>query len=311
MKILSNLDLSQGQLINSVFQNLTIAPSEAVAGQIYFNTQDKRAYVYTGDVWLGMDAKDSSPTSVSIVNTINDGDTLINIEKINGLAQKLTAANIVKVINEGSENINASKIQGLLDSITSEFVLNKINESSSTIDMSKITGLSTALSNDNIVQNINSGNKSINSDKIAGLSEALAGKVGSEQAQGFADTALQQAKEYVGQEIQKVIGGASEAFDTLKEIEDALKKNPDLKSLLEQGLAKKPDKFEKKIGDNSETVFVVKHDLNTKAVSVSVIESNSPFEVVYPNIEITDENNVTLKFGKAPAENAYNVVVIG
>lgn len=105
MNLLTNLKANQNQLLEAVLHSVAVEPSQAVAGQVYYNTKDKRAYVYTGTAWIAMDAKDASPTAVSIVKTINDGDSLINMDKIKDLADKLKAANIVAVINGGSVNI--------------------------------------------------------------------------------------------------------------------------------------------------------------------------------------------------------------
>jgi hypothetical protein len=48
MKYLSNLNLNKNELQNAKIQNLATAPADPVAGQIYYNTVDKVAYVYNG-----------------------------------------------------------------------------------------------------------------------------------------------------------------------------------------------------------------------------------------------------------------------
>lgn len=47
MKILSNLDLRQNQILNAVVQHLETAPVAPVKGQIYFNTVDDKFYGFT------------------------------------------------------------------------------------------------------------------------------------------------------------------------------------------------------------------------------------------------------------------------
>lgn len=311
MNILTNVDLHGGQVLNVAVQNLSQAPAEKTSGQIYYNTQDKRIYCWTGENWLPLDAKDASPTAVSIVRTINDGTSLINIDKVKDLATKLGADSLVQTINDGSANINADRIQGLSTAISGESIVSKINEGDRTIEKEKVDGLVESLKNDTIVSGINAGNKTINTDKITGLDTALANKETPQGAQEKANTALQQAKEYAKSEITKVVGGASEAYDTLKEIEDALKKNDSLDQIVNKALKEKTGKFVKDIGDGTNTSIAVKHNLKSQDITATLREKESPFRVVYTDIEITDENTVTLKFAKAPKLNEYRVIVVG
>lgn len=311
MNILTNVDLHGGQVLNVAIQNLSQAPAEKSVGQIYYNTQDKRVYCWTGENWLPLDAKDASPTAVSIVRTINDGTSLINTDKVKDLVTKLGADSLVQTINDGSANINADRIQGLSTAISGESIVSKINEGDRTIEKEKVDGLVESLKNDTIVANINAGSKTINTDKITGLDTALANKETPQGAQEKANTALQQAKEYAKSEITKVVGGASEAYDTLKEIEDALKKNDSLDKTINKALKEKTGKFSQDIGNGASVEIGVKHNLKTQDVVVTLREKASPFKVVYADIEITDENTVTLKFAKAPKLNEYRVIVIG
>lgn len=311
MNILTNVDLHGGQVLNVAVQNLSQAPAEKTSGQIYYNTQDKRIYCWTGENWLPLDAKDASPTAVSIVRTINDGTSLINIDKVKDLATKLGADSLVQTINDGSANINADRIQGLSTAISGESIVSKINEGDRTIEKEKVDGLVESLKNETIVANINAGEKTINTNKVTGLDVSLAGKETPEGAQAKANTALQQAKDYAKAEITKVVGGASGAYDTLKEIEDALKKNDSLDQIVNKALKEKTGKFSQDIGNGASVEIGVKHNLKTQDVSVTLREKDSPFAVVYTDVEITDENTVTLKFAKAPKLNAYRVIIIG
>lgn len=51
MKILTHLNLSQNELQNAVLHKLAVAPENPVVGQIYFNTEDKKAYIYQETGW--------------------------------------------------------------------------------------------------------------------------------------------------------------------------------------------------------------------------------------------------------------------
>ena len=311
MNFLNNVNFNQNQLLEAVLQAVAVEPSQAVAGQVYYNTKDKRAYVYTGAVWMAMDAKDASPTAVSIVNTINDGDKLINIDKIKDLVTKLSAANIVATINDGTENIHAERINGLANALDGANIVSKINDGTSKININKIDGLEEKLKIDTIIEALIASDKTIPTNKIAGLDTALADKITDAQAQAKADTALQQAKTFATQEINKLVNGASSAYDTFKEIEELLKKNDTLANALKQGIAGKTGKVAKEIGNGTATEFTVNHNLNSQDVVVMVRENKAPFAQVITDVEVTDVNNIKVKFAKAPAVNSYKVIVVG
>lgn len=311
MKLLTNLEMNKNQIVDAVLQSLAIEPSEAIAGQIYYNTKNKRAYVYTGSAWIAMDAKDASPTAISIVNTINNGDSLIDIDKIKDISTKLSASNIVDTINKGSENINAEKINGLANALGAEAIIEKINSGNNKINTSKIDGLDEKLKVETIIQALIASDEAIPTTKITGLDNVLASKVTDSQAQQKANTALQEAKEYAKAEISKVIGGASEAYDTLKEIEEILKKSDSANKLINQAMKGKASKISQDIGNGANTEILVRHNLKTQDVLVTLREKESPFKVVYADVEITDENTITLKFAKAPKINEYRAIIVG
>ena len=258
-----------------------------------------------------MDAKDASPTAVSIVNTINDGTALIEISKIKDLVTKLSAANIVATINDGNENINAERINGLANALDGANIVSKINDGTSKININKIDGLEEKLTPDKIVDSVIASDKTIPTNKITGLDIALAGKVTDQEAQNKANTALQQAKEFTTAEINKLINGAGEAYDTLKELGDLIQSNKGIAEALTAQIGKKTDKFTKVIGDGANKEFTVEHNLNSQDVFVTVRENEAPFSQVLVDIELTDVNNVKINFAKAPEQDKYKVIVIG
>lgn len=311
MNLLTNLKANQNQLLEAVLHSVAVEPTQAVAGQVYYNTKNKRAYVYTGSAWVAMDAKDASPTAVSIVDTINDGDSLINLDKVKDLAAKLSAANIVATINDGNENINAERINGLANALDGTSIVSKINDGTSKINISKIDGLEEKLKIDTIIEALIASDKTIPTNKITGLDTALADKITDAQAQAKADTALQQAKTFATSEITRIIGGASEAYDTLKEIEEMLKSSDNARDLINNAVKGKAGKVAKDIGDGTATEFTISHNLNTQDVVITVRENNAPFTQVITDVEVTDANNIKVKFAKAPAQNEYRVIIVG
>ena len=65
------------------------------------------------------------------------------------------------------------------------------------------------------------------------------------------------------------------------------------------------------IGDGTATSFTVTHGLGTRAVTVTVAESSSPFGMVMPDIEMTTLDTITVMFGSAPTAGEYTVTITG
>jgi len=51
-KFRNNIDLQSNQLVNGVFHKSAIAPLSPVEGMVYYNTTDKKAYIYNGTLWV-------------------------------------------------------------------------------------------------------------------------------------------------------------------------------------------------------------------------------------------------------------------
>jgi hypothetical protein len=68
-------------------------------------------------------------------------------------------------------------------------------------------------------------------------------------------------------------------------------------------------KFSQAIGDGSTTSIVVTHNLATQDVAVTVRDTSG--NIVFPDVQATNANAVTISFAVAPALNAYRVTVVG
>lgn len=70
-------------------------------------------------------------------------------------------------------------------------------------------------------------------------------------------------------------------------------------------------KYATTIGDGTTTSITVTHNLGTRDVAVQLYDNGSPYEVKYPDYELTSTNSITVIFATAPTTDQYRVVVIG
>lgn len=71
-KMYVNLDMLKREIQNAVFHQLSSAPSSPVEGQFYYNTVDKKQYVYNGTGWIisgQVDSISAGSAKVTIDNT--------------------------------------------------------------------------------------------------------------------------------------------------------------------------------------------------------------------------------------------------
>jgi len=103
-KILSNLDLSKNELQNARVQNLGSHPSNAVEGQIYFNTAESKFYIYSNALWRDLVTSEEAMTNHGNEFHVEEYDTVISVNsKISGVQADLTnglATKVDKVIGK-------------------------------------------------------------------------------------------------------------------------------------------------------------------------------------------------------------------
>lgn len=74
--ILVDLNLNQNEIQNVAIQNLSADPSNAIKGQVYFNTSTNRFRVFNGTTWDEMGKEDGTVKSVAAENASNGGLTI-------------------------------------------------------------------------------------------------------------------------------------------------------------------------------------------------------------------------------------------
>lgn len=214
---LTNINLNENQLLNARIQNLAVAPANARAGQIYFDTTANALKVYTGEAWQELGAVDS----VQVLDLVRQ----------NGEA-------VVEALVSGGYQLNHGLIDGLDD---------KLNDKA---------------------------------DEV---------------------------RRYADQIKADLLGSAGEDYDTFKEIEDAIKAQAEHLATI-QNVAKK---VVATVGDGVGLAHTVEHNLGSRDVVVTLRTTKSPYEVVQADIELTDENRLTVRTAQAIPADYLTVTVVG
>ncbi len=79
----------------------------------------------------------------------------------------------------------------------------------------------------------------------------------------------------------------------------------------EENIAPTAHVFSQTIGNGTLAQFTIVHAFNTSKVLVQVVENNAEKEVVYADVEIINNNAVTVSFSEPPSLNQYTVIIIG
>jgi hypothetical protein len=320
-KYLVSIDLNKNELLNARIQNLGSAPSNPVAGQIYFDTGTNTLYFYNSTEWVPASGSTEviqdviSSTVVSgtgLTATYNDvagthtiklNDTAVtagtygSITKVptftvdqQGRLTGASEANLVIPLDSQTTGDYVATIVGTANEVTVS--PNSGHNAAVTIglpDNVEITGNLQVGGNLNVIGTVNSVNTTqinIEDNKV---------KLNS----GFAGTPTTDA-------------GILVERGTLTDVEILWNETSDVWSLTNNGtdyhaIARK---FATTLS-TSATSYTVNHKLATTDVTVQIYQAASPFAQVEADVARVDENNVSIAFAVAPTIGEYRVVVVG
>jgi Phage tail fibre repeat len=117
LKFLTNIDLSKNELQNARIQNLATAPANPTAGQIYFNSTDKKFYGYNGTGWVDL-------------GQVLTGDSIISL--LNASASKIDDDNLSANVNDAISKRHSHANKAVLDAIEAAYT---------TAEKNKLSGL--------------------------------------------------------------------------------------------------------------------------------------------------------------------------
>lgn len=345
-RFLTNINLNQNEAQNIVIHSLATAPATPVEGQIYYNTSDKRFYLRQDSGWKDVSGRlDNILAGSTAIQLTDNGDGTLDLDvalvtqSTKGL---MSSADKTKLDNATNTNTASTLVER---DVNGDFSANDVTGNSFIIGETQdgTTPTTHAASIAYVNSVVTSGMKLLGTIDCS-LNPAypaatvgdsyyvsVAGRIGGAGGEvvEVGDTIVCAVDNAGGDEatvgddwfvIQANIQSATETQEgyvrlaTQTEVntgtDDTVVVSP-LKLKTWYDTQETTPGFTQDVGLGDITkVFVVNHALNSTKVQVQVID-NTTKEVVEPDIEHTDANNVTVSFNKAPVLNEFKVVIHG
>lgn len=285
-KFLSNIDLVNNELQNAKLQQLAADPT-GVEGLVYYNTATKQVRFYNGTAWINLGRLDqiSAPTAA----------VALNGQKITGLADGTAAT-------DAATKGQVDAAQAGLDA-----------KASVRVATTAAGTLATSFANGQVVDGVTlvTGNRILIKNQAAGAENGIY-TVNASGAPTRATDADTSAKVNSGLYVFVEEGTANDNTGWVLTTNDPITLATTALAFSKfTATAAGLSRYAANVGDGSSTSIVVTHNLGTADVHVQVYRVASPLDQVFPDIQMTSTNTITLIFATAPAAAAFRVVVIG
>lgn len=329
MKFLTNLDLSQNQLLNARIHVSPSAPSVPLAGQVYFSSTTNTLQFYSGSGWVNPLDR-TQHTGTQTVSTLSDFATAVN---------QLIAATTLTSLSAptGTLSLNGQRITsladgvGITDAATYGQVLNLVNGINWKQPARVATSSPITLSGLQTIDDVTvvNGDRVLVKNQADGTQNGIyVVSTGAWTRASDADTSLEVSSQMTlmiqegttyGSTQWKLItplpitlGSTALEFAQIGAA-TSYTAGPGLTLIGNQfsiNTAVVARRVDGLIGNGSATTITFTHGLNQQYVTCQVFEAISGANVLC-DIVLANTTSVTLTFAIAPALNQYRVVVIG
>ncbi|WP_022886346.1 hypothetical protein [Glaciibacter superstes] len=299
--IVQPMDFNLLELLNATAQNLATAPPHK-AGRFYFDTTLEQFGISNGTGWvyLGDDGALDAEAVQDVVAAMLSGSSNVTAT-YNDTAGTIS----LSVANSAISNAQVAAAAAItLDKLAETAGLKLLTAAERT----KLTGIATAATANQTDTFLRSRANHTGTQTVSTISDF--------------DTA-------VTAKIAALIDAAPGSLDTLNELAAALGDDPNFAATVTASIALKAniadlatvatsgsyddltDKpvFTQTVGNASATSFVVTHGFGTRAVTVDVSLTASPYSQVVAEVQKTSTSAVTVLFATAPTANQYTVTV--
>ena len=299
---LAPINLNKNEMQNMRLQNLASAPENPVEGQVYHNTTDHKTYAYNGTSWVEMGGGGTGDMTKAVYDT-DENDIVDKAETLDDGAGNTATAEDVK------NAVSASHAQNTDTGTTSgSFQLDSGNSGPKFKNNAGEVQLRNAADDayaDLRVKNLKvDGTTTIVDSETITLADNIIELNSNITAHGQNDDGGIAVKRFQDNDSDRA--DAEMYFDNTNGVWKV--KDGATDDLQTHQVARK---YSVAVGDGIETSLVVTHNLNTRDVIATVRETGSPYAVVFPDIEMTSVDTITVKFATAPTLNQYTVTVVG
>jgi hypothetical protein len=320
-KYLVSIDLNKNELLNARIQNLGAAPSNPVAGQIYYNSQDNVMYFWNGTEWIStsgsleviQDAIGSYVEGgVGLTKSYNDatGTTTIDLDDTSVSAGDYGSDTKVPTFTVDAQGrlTNAGEVDLIipLDSQTTGDYVATIVGTANEVTVSPNSGHNAAVTiglpdNVEITGNLQVGG---NLNVIGTVNSVNTTQINIE------DNKVKLNSGFTG--APTTDAGIVVERGTELDAEILWNETSDKWTLTNNGtnyhaIARK---YAETLG-SSATSYTVTHNLGTTDVTVQIFEAAIPFAQVEADVQRSTANAVVINFASAPSAGEYRVVVVG